>query len=150
MDKHVQSTFRFNGYRVKNIQFYMNEEFEPRQPIEIDFAIDIEIGLTEDCDKATVILHSRVFEHAVEHDYPFSLAVSIEGLFSSSENVTHDELMELCEINGTATLFPFLRSVVADITRAANVDPLILPLVNVYQLIQTQKEQDGAKTGHSE
>lgn len=104
-------------------------------------------SIIEDCRKATVTLHSTVFDKAKERNYPFSLAISVEGLFSTSENVQRDELFRLGEINGTATLFPFLRSVIADITRTANVDPLILPLVNIYRLVETQKQLSEEKSG---
>ncbi|HLV09553.1 MAG TPA: hypothetical protein VKY40_05045 [Halanaerobiales bacterium] len=46
-----------------------------------------------------------------------------------------DDFDYMCKYNGAAILFPFLRSAITDITKASNVTPLVLPLVNIQKYI---------------
>jgi preprotein translocase subunit SecB len=141
MDKQIVSAFRFDNYRVDSIEFKFNDNFTNQESIDIDFGVGVELALHETEQKGKVTLHARIFPDAKDKNYPFTLEVSVTGLFSAETTFSKEELGKFIEINGTTALFPFLRSVVADITRAANTDPLILPLMNIHNLIKQQKEQ---------
>ncbi|WP_416358930.1 protein-export chaperone SecB [Caldicellulosiruptor danielii] len=88
-----------------------------------------------------------MFGNAEENNFPFSLEISLTGYFRGSENIEREKFIELTKYNGTAILFPYLRSAVSDITKAANINPLILPVINVINFIKEQEKKDKENSG---
>ena len=143
MDKRVKSTFCFEGYKVDSIKFDINSDFNASE-VELKFGINVTIKTHPECYEGLVILHVKLFENAIEKNYPFELHVTITGEFSADDkNMSLEDFRNCLELNGTTAMFPFLRSVVADITRSANVEPLILPLMNIHKLIAERKAKAG-------
>lgn len=131
----IKSTLRFIDYYVNKIEFYNNDGFDD-DSVEIDFNIEREIEYLEDENNTFLVtLNSKIFESAKENNYPFSMNISLTGIFeiddSDAENVR-----DFAEINSIAILFPYLRSIVSTYTANANVAPLILPPINIVKMIR--------------
>jgi len=142
MDKQIKSVFIFENYIVNKIDFDLNSDFNYSKSIDLDFSIDINIALAESPLAGKVTLNTHVFNKAHQEDYPFSLFVSLTGSFSvTDESMTKEQFIKFCQLNGAAALFPFLRSIIADITKVANFPSLILPLINVHNLIDSQNKE---------
>ena len=69
---------------------------------------------------------------------PFTAFVSLTGSFFVPEK---EQARELMEVNGTAILFPYLRAVMSQLTAAANIPQVILPTVNLVQLLNKRKSE---------
>ncbi len=147
MDKQLKSEFAFDDYNVNYVQFMANPKYKEDGPIELDFNIAVEIGINEELATGKVTLIIDIFEDAEKNNFPFSISLSITGFFSAiNKEISEKELGNFCKVNGTAILFPYLRSIVSEVTKAANVEPLTLPLINVYRLIEhKQKHMDENK-----
>ena len=65
---------------------------------------------------------------------PFSLMIEIGGIFSVDAEPPPEELDRLRYINCNAILFPFLREVVAEISRRGGLNPIYLPPLNFVQM----------------
>lgn len=143
MDKQLLSVFRFEDYKINSIEFKRNDRFQYQDPLDIKFGLGVGISLENERVAGRVTIDLNVFENAEEINYPFSLKISISGYFSTDDEckMPRDKFEEYCKINGTAAMFPFLRSAVADITKAANMEPLVLPLVNIHNLIKNAEEE---------
>lgn len=138
--KNITSKVAFLGYRVEKISFEMNDQFEGGdKEISLDFEIHANVNVIAEEKTVVVTLETTVFNEHMDDSYPFFMAIKISGGFKTEDDITPEKLSELGEINGTATLFPFLRSIVAGVCAQANVSPVILPLLNIYSLIQEQK-----------
>lgn len=70
---------------------------------------------------------------------PFLLEIIYEGVFFLNKRVPRKDAEQYAKINCPAILFPFLRECVADITRRAGFNPLILPSINFIELAKQQK-----------
>jgi preprotein translocase subunit SecB len=134
--KEIQSVLRFLNYVVNSIEFYTNDTFNEDEPVGIDFNIERAIDYSDD-NTIYVTLKVRIFDHAAEKNYPFSMNLSLTGIFEVGE-VTAEEKSQLAEGNAVAILFPYLRSIVSTYSANANVAPLILPPINVLKLIEDQ------------
>ena len=66
---------------------------------------------------------------------PFNIEVIIIGVFSLE---VEDDVF--IKENAVAILFPYLRSIVTTITANANIAPLVLPTVNVAEMLATKEE----------
>lgn len=136
MDKEVLSVFQFNDYKVDFMDYKFNPNFNFDKPLDIDFSLKVDVSATDDYTKGKVSILCNVFKDAVSNNYPFSLNICVTGFFSSTDKINQKEMEKFCTINGTAALFPLLRSIVADVTKTANVETLILPLINVPKLME--------------
>lgn len=139
MDKHIMSSFRFDDYKIDFINFNLNKEFKDENEMEVDFELRVGVNISDDSKQAEVNLELDVYSNDLE-EAPFKLTVSITGWFSTDDDIEEDKYIQFCKVNATAILFPYLRSAVTDITKIAGVQPLVLPLVNVYNLIKNDEE----------
>ncbi len=129
----------FLGYNVQNINFQLNPGFVPSGSVDIEFTVNVGVETNLNERKIVVMLEASVFNDATKKNYPFSVSVKLNGVFEVDRETTEDELRQIGEINGTAALFPFLRSTLAGICQQANQPAVMLPLVNVYNMIEQQK-----------
>ena len=69
---------------------------------------------------------------------PFNLEIAMTGCFSLTMEQEDDELKQtLLRENTVAIMFPFLRSIVASVTSAANITPLVIPVINLAQAFKS-------------
>ena len=89
---------------------------------------------------------ATVFPSAQEHDYPFSLYIEAKGYFAAkaSEQMTQAFFSRCLQKNGIAILYPYLRSIVTDASRMANVAPVILPTMNVALYLKGKKKKSSS------
>ena len=131
----VASSFTFNEYVIRKSVFEINEDFQAVDQIELDFKLNTDIKLSESKDAALVILICEVFKDPVSNNYPFYIQVEIMGNFSLNGEVDAN-LVDLCKVNGTAILFPYLRAYVSYLTSMAGFPNLLLPTVNVSKMLE--------------
>lgn len=142
MNKEIQSRFIFRDYKIDNIKFNLNSDYINQDSIELDIKFGTEIKLINP-NLSQVKLSVLIFDKYQEENYPFILSLDVIGKFEyefKDEDIDKEKIIKLCKINGTAALFPYMRSAISDITKIANVDPLVLPLINVYNMIKQSEE----------
>lgn len=133
----IKSSLIFKGYRVKKIDFTINDNLKDPIEVKLDFNIKKEVNVDYDNNKAQIILTTLVFEEAEKKQYPFSLKVIVEGQFEF-ENCNKKQMEAFSNLNAVAILFPYIRAIITNITSAANVNPLILPSINIIKLIENE------------
>ncbi len=144
MDKpnSIESVFKFEGYQVNKIEFHSNDLFQNSEPVGVESNFSIGIDVEEEKNEVRVTLGIELFPNADENNYPFNMNIALTGIFSGENEQSYEELQKLGEINGTAILFPFLRNIVSSVCVNANFPPIMLPVINVYNLIKQQKEAE--------
>ncbi|APC07791.1 protein-export chaperone SecB [Neomoorella thermoacetica] len=142
IDKSIESHLIFRGYKVLYLSYKLNQNFKSQKnkSIPLDFKVRTESTVDETNNEITVDLFCNIFEEGPEKDNPFHLKVNLRGWFKTNSTVEKNELYRYAEINAPAILFPFLRTVVSSVTMAANVPPVILPLVNINRLNEIKKQ----------
>lgn len=130
------STFNFEGYAVDEIRFERNIDFN-QEDSNMDIMTQVSVSVDDEARQCAVTLVSQLFCDDTKplSEKPFTLQVRITGKFSTDESVEINQFNDLCRKNAPAILFPFLRSIVADITKSANVMPVILPIMNLSDAI---------------
>lgn len=140
MNKQLTSMFRFDNYKVDGISYNLNPKFKHQEPVDLNFSLQVCVEFDTAPLKGEVGIRAVIFENAQENNYPFSLEVVLTGFFSTENDMAPEKFHDFCKVNGVTALFPFLRSIIADITRVANQEPLILPLINIRNLIEQQEK----------
>lgn len=135
----IASSLRFIDYIVNKVEFYSNSNFEDT-PIKIDFDISSSVEFIEDENNTFLLkLDASIFKDAEKKGYPFSMNISITGIFEL-ENSDIENKEKFAELNAVAILFPYLRSLVSTYSSNSNVQPLILPPINVAKYINYKKD----------
>jgi len=139
--ENIKSTLKFIDYYINKIEFYNNEEFE-EAPVKIDFKITKKIEYLEDEDNTFLVtLNTKIFENAKENNYPFTMNISLTGIFEIDNDDVKNR-KNFAEVNSVAILFPYLRAIISTYSANANIQPLILPPVNVVKMIQEEEDED--------
>jgi len=138
MDKsrEIKSNLIFKGYVVDEVSFKINEEFEDSKPVKIDFDIDDSTEFDKSTSQMSVELRLEVFKEMKKNNYPFSINVTLTGLFKAN-----GDNIEVFRPNAIAILYPYLRSIVSTYTANSNVSTLILPPINVIKYIESKKNK---------
>ncbi len=139
IDNNIKSTLKFIDYVVDESFYTTNKNFK-EEPVQLDIKIGKEISISEKNDELFVILKCEIFEDAVKKNYPFSLSVKITGIFGISE-IPEENINNLVNINAVSILFPYVRALISTLTASFNVQPLILPPINVLKLFENDIEE---------
>jgi preprotein translocase subunit SecB len=146
-DARPVSRLNFLGYKIDSINFLRNNNFKYR-PVSIDFLIDSHVEYRAIPDRADVAIDLTIFRDAEKNDFPFSLNMKVVGAFSVS-GFNKDTDTVFFEKNALAIMFPYLRALVTTITANANIQPLILPPINVVKYFEDREDAGKKKSAPS-
>lgn len=139
MDKELISTFKFLNYVLSDIDFKINKEvhFNKTTDFEVDLGFGIDIGIQAD-DPNQVLLSVTVdiFRNYIEEGYPFYLHFVVDAFFEIENGMSENDVINFCKTSGMPILFPYIRAAVTDITKTANIEPLVLPLINIRKIAE--------------
>ena len=135
----ANSVMQLKRYKVRKIYFEINDDFKMpkdykiminpkfnREFIKIDennYFIELSVMISRDCQK---------------EDVPFEAEVIIAGQFQfESWDCKANE--KIAMNNSTAILFPYLRSLLSNVTTQGNVPPYLIPIINIEKLFPDKK-----------
>lgn len=120
---------KFYKYEIDKIIYEINKDFNTSKKGELipKFAFHY-VFSPENRKKCNIIIGIK---YDKEENHPFLMNLVIRGFFEISEK---EFLM-----NAFAILFPYLRSVITDITKASLI-PIVLPTINVQNLLEGKLE----------
>lgn len=133
MSQEMKSILTFKEYKVNKVEFTLNSNWSRRET-EIDLNIRKQVTYDEDTKSGVVKLMTVVFENPEANDYPFSIILEVSGFFDIASD-SNEECESLLNVNAVAILFPYIRALITTYTSNANVEPLILPAINVNKLV---------------
>lgn len=122
-----QILYRFDDYQFENFSFVRNEDSSAGE-YTIDGNIDVSIGYSKDLMSCYIKMRIELFPEG--SGGPFNLDATIKGKFSFKESLKKEQIQNFIKFNGIGTLTPYLRSAITDITKIANVPPMIIPYIN--------------------
>ena len=130
----VNSELKFINYGVPKFKAEINPKFDfkAKQNITLNPKFTRDIMKIDDKQfqtQLTIVIDSS------EQDVPFTIEASIRGLFML-EDWQNPDNKDLVEVTSTATLFPYLRSLVSNLSTMLNMPPYILPLININELFK--------------
>ncbi|MBL7575491.1 protein translocase subunit secB [Peptoniphilus asaccharolyticus DSM 20463] len=138
-NKDFKGAISFDGYRVIEINYNLNDKFKADETLDIDINFRLGHGLEVIDNTMIVSLGADIFSDPEENNYPFSMRVILEGMFTGEDGETE---MEKYLPNALSILFPYVRSIVSTYTSVANISPLNLPTINIIQYLKDAKNQN--------
>ncbi|HEX3038162.1 MAG TPA: protein-export chaperone SecB [Oscillospiraceae bacterium] len=139
--KMAQSALKFNGYEVQNIYFEKNDAFFTKDNNEVELSPSFQRKIFKnDKNDYIVELGFEIKPDLEGNLVPFTLKVNIAGCFTFD-----DDDDTLVKENAVAILFPYLRALISTITANANIPPLILPTINIVEMLKQEEVQEKIK-----
>lgn len=142
----MKAVFQFSDYNVLEIQYKLNPRFEEEEAsLSPGFSFDLEF--VEGEDEALVYLGLELGDAELEGN-SFYLNVKIAGEFifrSEDEELVHEQKIDYCKVNGVAILYPYLRALVSDITSKGSEQPIILPTMNIVEMLKRNEMNKNAQ-----
>jgi|LGOV01.1.fsa_nt_gb preprotein translocase subunit SecB len=132
----------FVDFRISKLNFSLNSPFNNhgQAKIRTEFKIRHELGGQRLKVFLTISFNDKTA--------PFSIDLEGVGLFELGRTFSEDELDTLCNSHCSMVMFPYLREVVADITRRAGFPPLHIPQINFAQVFKQQTTSENVHTLH--
>jgi preprotein translocase subunit SecB len=128
--------------RLQQVQFRINPDFHienDHQAVEIKHNISIKHELCEKSLAVHIVLQTPPIDRS--ENYPFAFLLDIAGLFELEEGVEPAEIDKIANINCAAIIFPYVREMLADITRRSGFPPLHIQPVNFIKLFKEKSER---------
>lgn len=130
----IDGMIRFLNYKVTKVEYQLNTDFVwGEETIDVKMNTEFKSSVSEDGKKMIVTLTLRIFDDE-QQKYPFRMIVEIQGAFVLV-NDEQEENIEKYYANALSILYPYARAVVSTYTANANIEPLILPTVNIWKML---------------
>ena len=128
------SSMQFLDYKIESIDYKMNQYFDfgTAHNIKMEQKIGLEIQIISN-DEFVVKLITHIYGENKKNS-PFELNISLLGCFYLEKWQETEEKQNMVKFNAPTILFPYLRSIITNITATANITPYILPTFNMYDL----------------
>lgn len=124
MKQPKESVFQLLNQRMVDVKFLLNEDGTKQEK---NLEIEVEVKAAPSEKKALVELTVHVNKDM--KDQLFNLSIKNQGVFSW-KNLTEEEVKPYLEENAPAVLLSYIRSTVTNLTLAAGLTPVVLPLLN--------------------
>ncbi len=122
--------FDFKGITVEELSYNLNRvKLEPNQRLDIKPQFSRQVRKANDNAKLNFIALSVKIATTEAEPKPFNLTASVVGIFELAEEPSAQDERSFV-IEATKLLYPYLRSVVTNLTAQAYISPLNLPVIS--------------------
>lgn len=116
-------------------QLLISRELTERDFDEETFDLDANVGIAP--DKAHGIIKLNV--SLIDKDIKKKLLATITGYFEIN---IEENIIDVLFVNGTAILYPYLRSIVSIVSAIDSSEAMLLPTINVLELLANSQHGD--------
>lgn len=136
-----KAIFNFENFKISNFSFN-----EPT-PESLGLGLDISPSgkYSKNDGRFEVKLHFRAYERydtsdGTIHNDSASIEVIMIAVFKFEEGYSYSDIPDFFYMNSVAIAFPYLRAFISSLTCQANIQTLILPVLNLTGLDKPLKE----------
>jgi len=136
------AVIEFKGYKVSKIDFEEGlAKTRSNGKIKISPEFNVDFGESNPDDDFTDVTLSFKMNKS---NNPFSMYIAITGRFEykTEEDIGNVGEEQLLNTNAVALLFPYLRSIITAVTAQANITPLVLPTMNIVEMLKESKSSN--------
>jgi preprotein translocase subunit SecB len=128
----MEAKFSFESLRLLESHFKFSTDFKPKrkQPIEISTEISISHKEQNRTVKVTISVIS------VNKKQPFILDTTVMGTFNFLKIPSKKDLDKIVHVNCAAIMFPYVREIIADLTRRADIPSFHMDPINFVALYE--------------
>ena len=128
--------FSFQDYRLLSAHFDLNRNFEPGPDIQVNTSLTLTHDYIDEQNSLRLFMKVEVSGDAA----PLNILVEMGSLFQFEKKPAADKLSKIAEVNCAAMVFPFVREVIADLTRRSGLPPFLIPPFNFVEFHKNNHE----------
>ena len=128
----MEAKFSFESLRLLESHFKLNTDFKPKRKQPIEISTEISISYKE--KNRTVKVAISVI--SVNKKQPFILDTTVMGTFNFLKIPAKKDLDKIVRVNCAAIMFPYVREIIADLTRRADIPPFHMDPINFVALYE--------------
>lgn len=113
----------FEKYDIVNINY---EKYEPNVVEEAKIETRVSVGISEGLEAGRVEIESKISDPNNDR----VITVKIRGYFLVNEDLEEEEIKDFLSQNGTAILYPYVRSVMSMVSSLDSEESILLPTIN--------------------
>lgn len=122
--------YDFKGITTEELSYKLNRvRIDPNQRLDIKPQFSRQVRKSNDNPRLNFIALSVKIESTEAEPKPFNINVAIVGVFELAEEAQPQEERAFV-IEATQLLYPYLRSMVTNLTAQAYISPLNLPVIS--------------------
>lgn len=122
--------YDFKGITCEELSFKLNRvRFDPQQRLDIKPQFSRQVRKANDNPRLNFVALSVKVESTEQEPKPFNINVAIVGIFELEAQPEPQQERDFV-IEATSLLYPYLRSLVTNLTAQAYISPLNLPVLN--------------------
>lgn len=116
---------------LNRLEFSLNNDFDPDKTVDgVSFNLRTQGDYDKESNLLLIELCVTVPENKKVINFPISIDLNYGGIFEIDEKIDDKLFTQLRDINCPAIIYPYVRELVADITRRSGLPPLLLPIIN--------------------
>lgn len=122
--------YDFKGITCEELSYKLNRvRIDPQQRLDIKPQFSRQVRKSNDNPKLNFVALSVKVESTEAEPKPFNINVGIVGIFELEQQADAQQERDFV-IEATSLLYPYLRSLVTNLTAQAYITPLNLPVIN--------------------
>lgn len=140
----MELKFKIQKVKLLESHFKINPEFDwANKPTNVSTSIGVQHAKKNKNVRVILSVNSD------DKNQPFIFNIVLAGLFDFHEIPKPKELEKIVNINCAAILFPYVREIVADLTRRADIPPFHMDpvnFVNFYEKLEQSRKKSTKQT----
>lgn len=125
MNEEYKPVISFQAYRIEKFNYSKRESGEEDE--DNKFQVGVQPGFDEEKKQAIITVNVKFINNDVDID------IMVNGYFELQDGKT-DNFTKYLVINGTAILFPYIRSMISMLTSLDNENAILIPTINTNSL----------------
>lgn len=142
----------FEAAYLKRVAFDLHSrpmERKSKKTYELNVSLSCEKNFSDQGRRLLLTLEIDIPQ--LENDFPCSISVTYEGIFSIPAEARAEVLKRFSEISAPAILFPYVRAELSRISALSGLPPINLPPINVQRMLsEDQKKPPAASSGKTQ
>ncbi len=118
----------FNGYRIEEIEYKTINDIN-KSTFSIEPDLSFEFGLSKDMDEGVV----KISVSLLDESNLRTIFLKVLGQFSIPNDIEKEKIELYLAQNGSAMLFPYVRSIISVLTTLDGPSAVVLPTVNILE-----------------
>ncbi|RHW49739.1 hypothetical protein DS831_06135 [Bombilactobacillus bombi] len=126
----------FSGYRINDLKYknISEEKFKNDNP-------EVNVRTALNMERLLGSVRMKASFYNSENGYRY-YSIEIDAFFEIREDISEEEAKKYVAVNGSAMLYPYLRSITSVITSLDNEDAITLPSLNFEDMYKTSKHEN--------
>ncbi len=138
----MKASLQFKDYHVVETIYKLDPFFEENKG-DIKPKLLFKLSVNNDNIKEAIVGLGIEFGDVETKDAPMYVKARVLGKFVIEEmdkDLSEEQIITFYKRNAVAILFPYLRSLVSDLTSKGSEPPIIIPTINVAAMVNDFKE----------